>query len=149
MDAYSLAELAVLLWIQRLKHKRRTRIWMHELNTKGPNFGSFSHLFPDLVNHQDKFYNFFRMTVENFKKLVDLTGSSRRKMTTNYRRAAITSRSRWLRSVGSYIAGRSRTKFIRTITYDNDYPDILENLPDADFPDINLDFLQTNFMKPQ
>ncbi|XP_042239930.1 signal transducer and activator of transcription 5B-like isoform X2 [Homarus americanus] len=38
---------------------------------------------------------------------------------------------------------------VSTITYDNDYPDILENLPDADFPDINLDFLQTNFMKPQ
>ncbi|XP_066977172.1 signal transducer and activator of transcription 5B isoform X2 [Macrobrachium rosenbergii] len=32
---------------------------------------------------------------------------------------------------------------------DTDYPDILENLPDTDFTDINLDFLQTNFMKPQ
>lgn len=32
---------------------------------------------------------------------------------------------------------------------DTDYPDILENLPDTDFTDINLDFLQTSFMKPQ
>ena len=60
---------------------------MHPLNTKRPDFGNFTHLFPDLVNHPEKFYNFFRMTTENFKKLVELTGPSIRKINTNYRRA--------------------------------------------------------------
>lgn len=32
---------------------------------------------------------------------------------------------------------------------DPDYPDILENLPDPDFCNFSLDFLQTNFMKQQ
>ncbi|XP_050693053.1 signal transducer and activator of transcription 5B-like isoform X3 [Eriocheir sinensis] len=32
---------------------------------------------------------------------------------------------------------------------DPDYPDILENLPDPDFSNFSLDFLQTNFMKQQ
>jgi hypothetical protein len=48
MDTYSLAELHVLLWIRR--PRRRTRIWVHDLNTKKPDFGAFSHLFPDLLN---------------------------------------------------------------------------------------------------
>ncbi|KAG0715007.1 hypothetical protein GWK47_012883 [Chionoecetes opilio] len=32
---------------------------------------------------------------------------------------------------------------------DNDYPDILENLPDPDFTNFSLDFLHTSFMKQQ
>lgn len=42
---------------------------MHQLNTKSPDLGNFSHLFSDLVNHPEKFYNYFRMTNENFKNL--------------------------------------------------------------------------------
>lgn len=96
MDAYSLAEVTAFLWLRRRRRKNRARIWMHHLNTKRPDFGSFSHLFPDLVNYPDKFYNFFRKTNENFKKLVELTEPSIRKINTN--KAAMTSRSRWLGS---------------------------------------------------
>ena len=89
MDAYSLAQVAALLWLRhRRRSKQRKRIWMHELNTKTPDFGSFCHLFPDMVNHPEKkFYNFFRITHENFKKLVELTGSSIKKSNTNCRRS--------------------------------------------------------------
>ncbi|MPC78695.1 hypothetical protein E2C01_073189 [Portunus trituberculatus] len=88
MDACSLAEVAVLLWLRRRRRKKRKRIWMHELNTKRPNFRSFCHLFPDLVNCPEKFYNFFRMTHEKSKKLEELTESSIKKISTYYRRAA-------------------------------------------------------------
>lgn len=33
--------------------------------------------------------------------------------------------------------------------YDTEYPDILDNLPDSDFANFSLDFLNTNFMKQQ
>ena len=87
MDACSLAEVAALLWLRRRRRKKKQRIWIHELNIKRPDFGNFSHLFPDLVSHPEKFYNYFRMTHENFKKLVELTGSSIKKINTNYRGA--------------------------------------------------------------
>jgi hypothetical protein len=83
MDTCSLAELHVLLWIRR--RRRRTRIWVHDLNTKRPDFGAFSPLFPDLLNDPDQFFGFFRMKTESFKKLVDLTGIAVKKMDTNCR----------------------------------------------------------------
>ena len=44
-------------------------------------------IFLDLLNNPDKFYSFFRITTENFKKLVDITEMSIKKMDTNYRRS--------------------------------------------------------------
>ncbi|XP_076056633.1 signal transducer and transcription activator Stat92E isoform X4 [Oratosquilla oratoria] len=35
------------------------------------------------------------------------------------------------------------------VTHADEYSDLLEGLPDADFNDFNMDFLQTAFMKPQ
>ena len=88
MGAYSLGEIYALVWLWRRKRKKRkSRIWVHHLNTKRSQFGNFNHLFPDLVKHPEKFYNFFRMTNENFKMLVELIGPSIKKNNTNYRRA--------------------------------------------------------------
>lgn len=45
----------------------------------------FSHLFLDLVNHSDKFFGFFSMTTENFKRLAGTIGRiSVKNMDTNY-----------------------------------------------------------------
>lgn len=63
MDAYSLVEYLFCSGFF-VTDKVRTWICMHHLNTKKPDFGIFSHLLPDLVNHLDKFYTFFRMTNE-------------------------------------------------------------------------------------
>lgn len=87
MDVDAVAEIAALLWLRQRRRRRQQRIWVHEINAKRPEFGSFGHLFPDLVNNPEKFYDFFRMTTEQFKMLVELIGSSIRKQNTNYRRA--------------------------------------------------------------
>ena len=58
MDAFSLAEEAALLWLRRRRRKNRKQMWIHELNTKRPDFGSFCHLFPDLVTKgTQRFYS--------------------------------------------------------------------------------------------
>ena len=89
MDILAVAEIAVLLWLRqrRRRRRRRQRIWAHAINTRRPEFGSFAHLFPDLINNPEKFYDFFRITTEQFKMLVELIGSSIRKKNTNYRLA--------------------------------------------------------------
>ena len=60
---------------------------MHPINSRRPEFGSFGYLFPDLVNNPEKFYDFFRMTTEQYKMLVELIGPSIKKQNTNYRLA--------------------------------------------------------------
>jgi hypothetical protein len=62
-------------------------MWVRDLNTKRPDFGAFSHLFPDVLNDPDKFFGFFRITTESLKKLADLTGIAVTEMDTNYRRS--------------------------------------------------------------
>lgn len=84
---YSLAEATALLWLlHRHRLKNATWIWMHHLNTKRPDFCSFSHLFSHLINHPKKFYNIFR-TNENFKKLVELASLSIREINSKCRHA--------------------------------------------------------------
>ena len=68
-----------------VKKKEDQSANVHQFNTKRPEFAAFSHVFPDL-NNPDKFYSFFRMTTEHFKKLIDITGMSIKILETNYRR---------------------------------------------------------------
>ena len=44
-------------------------------------------MFPDLINNPEISYDFFRMTTEQFKMLVELTGPTIKKLNTNYRLA--------------------------------------------------------------
>ena len=62
-------------------------MWVHPINCRRPEFGAFAHLFPDLVNNPEKFYDFFRINNEQFKMLVELLRPSIEKQNTNYRRA--------------------------------------------------------------
>ena len=77
----------MLLWLRQRRRRRRQRIWVHPINAIRPEFGSFGHLFPDLINNPEKFYEFFRMTTEQFKMLVELTEPAIKKLNTNYRLA--------------------------------------------------------------
>jgi hypothetical protein len=35
-------------------------MWVHPINIKRPEFGVFSHIYPDLLEDEDKFYGFFK-----------------------------------------------------------------------------------------
>jgi len=62
-------------------------MWVHPVNTKRPEFGIFSHLYPDLLECENKFYGYFRMNIEQFYLLSQLVGQEIRKQNTNYKRA--------------------------------------------------------------
>jgi len=62
-------------------------MWVHLINIKRPEFGIFSHLYPDLLENEEKFHGFFRMNIEKFYRLSQLVGEEIRKQNTNYRRA--------------------------------------------------------------
>jgi len=62
-------------------------MWMHPINIKRPEFGVFSHLYPDLLENEEKFHGFFRMNIKQFYRLSHFVGEEIRKQNTNYRRA--------------------------------------------------------------
>ena len=62
-------------------------MWVHPINIKRPEFGVFSHLYPDLPKDEEKFHGFFRMTIGQFYLPSQLAGEEIRKQNTNYRRA--------------------------------------------------------------
>jgi hypothetical protein len=61
-------------------------MWVHPINIKRPEFGIFSHLYPDLLEDEEKFHGFFRMNIEQFFHMSQLVGEDMRKKPTNYRR---------------------------------------------------------------
>jgi len=62
-------------------------MWVHPINIKRPELGIFSHLYPDLLEDEEKFRGFFRMNIGQFCRLSQLVGEEIRKQNTNYRRA--------------------------------------------------------------
>jgi len=62
-------------------------MWVHPINIKRPEFGIFSHLYPDLLEDEEKFHRLFRMNIEQFYRLSQLVREEIRKQNTNYRRA--------------------------------------------------------------
>ena len=80
------AELLVLLFHQRQKQLRK-RKWVHEINLKRPRLGEYSHLVQELRQDTQRFFTYFRMTVEQFDQLTVLLTPHIEKMNTNYREA--------------------------------------------------------------
>lgn len=68
--------LALLLFRRRLKRKRKNRlIWVHPINKRREEVGAFYTLFPDLRNDEEKFFNYFRMSISSFDELHNLLKS--------------------------------------------------------------------------
>ncbi len=62
--------LALLLFRRRLKRRQKNRlIWVHPINQKREDVGAFYTLFPDLRNDEEKFFNYFRMSISSFDEL--------------------------------------------------------------------------------
>jgi hypothetical protein len=64
-------------------------MWVHPINKERPGFGILSHLYPDLLEVDEKFHGFFRMNIDQFYRLSQLVGEEVRKQNTNYRRASL------------------------------------------------------------
>jgi len=62
-------------------------MWLHPINIKRPDFAIFSHLYPDMLEDEEKFHGFFIMNIELFYRLSQLVGEEIQKQNTNYRRA--------------------------------------------------------------
>jgi hypothetical protein len=60
---------------------------VHPINIKRPDFGIFSHFYPDLLKDEEKFHGFFGMNIEQFCRLSQLVGEDIQKQNTNYSRA--------------------------------------------------------------
>ena len=60
---------------------------MHPINIKRQEFGIFSHLYPDLLEDEEKFHGVLRLNIEQFYRLSQLVGEEIRKQNTNYRKA--------------------------------------------------------------
>jgi len=62
-------------------------MWVHPINIKRPVFETLSHLYPDLLEVEEKFHGFFKMNIDHFYRLSHLVGDEIQKQSTNYRRA--------------------------------------------------------------
>jgi len=62
-------------------------MWVHAINIKRPDFEIFNHLYPDLLEVEEKLHGFFRMHIEQFYRLSQLVGEEIQKRNTNYRTA--------------------------------------------------------------
>lgn len=66
------SQVVVMLFLYRRikKRRRNTRIhWEHPLITLRLEFGAFYTIFPKLREHEDKFFNYFRMSTKSFDEL--------------------------------------------------------------------------------
>ena len=50
--------LHAIMWRRKWRRKRQN-IWVHPINIKRPEYGIFSHLYPDLLEDKEKFRGFF------------------------------------------------------------------------------------------
>lgn len=65
--------------------KRKRRFWVHNINRKRLTFGEFHTLFPDLVEDDVKFFQYFRMSHEKFECLLALLEEELFRETTKFR----------------------------------------------------------------
>lgn len=70
---------------EELQQNRR-QIWTHPINLRRPELGEFNTLFPDLLNDEQRFFKFFRMSANKFFELVN-TLPGLQKQETNYRKS--------------------------------------------------------------
>jgi len=60
-EVYSDAEHACFArdYVEKGWRRKTRNMWVHQINIKRPEFGIFSHLYPDLLEGGEKFHGFF------------------------------------------------------------------------------------------
>ncbi|XP_030761187.1 protein ANTAGONIST OF LIKE HETEROCHROMATIN PROTEIN 1-like [Sitophilus oryzae] len=79
-------EEEILLLFALLKKKKKKRYWVHPINKKRAQFGEYHRLCIELQSHEDKFFQYFRMSRLCFEELHDLLKANIAKCTTNWRK---------------------------------------------------------------
>ena len=64
MENFNVFVLRTIMWRRRWRHKRRNT-WVGPINIKRPEFGIFSHFYPDLLEDEEKFHGFLGLTSSN------------------------------------------------------------------------------------
>ena len=79
-----------LLYLLRKKHKNyksKRRFWMHSIFKYREQLGEFHSLVKELSSHEDKFFQYFRMSQAQFNKLLELVAPDIMKKDTTYRKS--------------------------------------------------------------
>jgi hypothetical protein len=74
MDFTETACVCAVLLLRVRKGRRKKRHWVHPVLSEILINGQFYKLYEDLRNCRGKFFNYFRMSVESFHKLLVLVG---------------------------------------------------------------------------
>lgn len=68
-----------------MKEKRKRKMWVHPILLERETYGVFHTLFEELKKDETKFFNFFRMTQESFRKLLGMVHNKLKRADTNMR----------------------------------------------------------------
>ena len=62
-------KVAIILGLQKqMRKKRKHRFWVHDILKKREHQGAYNHLVQELAMDPDKFYEYFRMSVQQFEE---------------------------------------------------------------------------------
>ena len=64
----------IALWLYNRRRKRRQRkrhVWVHPINERREKVGLLYTLFEDLRRDENKFFNYFRMSIASFDELYE------------------------------------------------------------------------------
>jgi hypothetical protein len=61
---------------EQKKKRKRQRFWVHNVRKKRKVHGEFDSLYPDLLEDEAKFFEYFRMTYGKFMTLLNKLGPS-------------------------------------------------------------------------
>ncbi|CAL4066116.1 unnamed protein product, partial [Meganyctiphanes norvegica] len=81
------AALMYILHTRQRKRRRRKRYWVHPLNAARIDVGQYHTIMNELKADGDKFFNYFRMSHNSFKELLELLEPHIKKKDTNMRRS--------------------------------------------------------------
>jgi hypothetical protein len=76
---------AALAFLFMQKNKSKPRLWVHPINRNRETFGEFHHLVNEFRSHEDRFFKYFRMTLDSFDLLVNMVNPIAYKKSTNWR----------------------------------------------------------------
>ena len=77
---------AVAMLLLQLNFNIR-RMWVHPINNFRFEKGEYFVLYPDLRRYEEKFFNWYRMSIKNFEYLLKLVKQRILRRNTNYREA--------------------------------------------------------------
>ena len=77
--------MLLLLLLSRMRNRRNPRrVWVHEI-FQNKEFSEYNTLVRELSSHEDKFFQYFRMSEDQFETLLEMVKPDLTKITTQFR----------------------------------------------------------------